>query len=103
MKRADRTRRETSWGAFWHDWRRLNTYMMVVAIVALSFKVHRVYFLRDPDPWLLRSRHFSGWIVPPRPHFPARPVPHIRRPGPRKSYTAFLKSLSMLSQRPGIC
>jgi hypothetical protein len=98
MGRGDRMKRQTWWAAFWYDWRRLNTYMMVVAIVALSLKVHRVYFLRDPDPWRLRSRHVSGRIVPPRPHFPARPVPHIRRPEPRKRYTACLTSRPMMTK-----
>jgi hypothetical protein len=49
--------------------------MLVVAIVALSFKVYRVYFLRDPDPWLLQPGHFSRWMQPPPPLFPGRPVP----------------------------
>jgi hypothetical protein len=33
--------------------------MLVVAVVALSFKVHRVYFRHDPDPWLLHRRYFA--------------------------------------------
>jgi hypothetical protein len=64
MSHGDRARRETWWASFWHDWRRLNTYMMVVAVVALSLKVRWVYFLRDPDPWLLHPRYFSRWIPP---------------------------------------
>jgi hypothetical protein len=73
---------ETWWVAFWHDWRRLNTYMRVVAIVALSVKLHRVYFRHDPDPWLLRPAHFARWFPQPRPLPSARPVPYLRRPEP---------------------
>jgi hypothetical protein len=62
--------------------------MMVVAVVALSFKVHRVYVRHETDPWLLRPAHFARWFPQPRPFAPARPVPHIRRPVPQKGYTA---------------
>jgi hypothetical protein len=72
-------RRETWWDAFWHDSRRLNTYMMVVTVVALSFKAHRVYCRHDPDPWMLHPRYFARWFSRPRPAYPARPVPHLRR------------------------
>ena len=50
MTRAGLTDQETGWAAFWRDCRRLNTHLMAVLIVALSFKVYRVYFLHDPDP-----------------------------------------------------
>jgi hypothetical protein len=68
--------------------RRPNTYMMVVAIVALSLKVHRVYFRHDPDPWLLRPTHFARRFRQPRRSIPARPAPDIGRPEPRKRYSA---------------
>jgi hypothetical protein len=93
MGQGDRMQRESWWVAFWHDWRRLNTYMMVVAVVALSFKVHRVYFRNDRDPWILHPRYFARWTAPPRPLAPARPMPYIRRPEPRKGYMACSESL----------
>jgi hypothetical protein len=80
--------RETWWAAFWQDWRRLNTYLMIVAIVALSLKLHRVYFDNDPDLWLIRPAHFARWTAPTRPLPPARPMPCIRRPEPPKRYSA---------------
>jgi hypothetical protein len=64
MRQGERMQRETWWAAFWHDSRRPNTYMMVVAVVALSFKVHRVYFRHDPDPCLLHPRNFARWMPP---------------------------------------
>jgi hypothetical protein len=88
MKRRKPIRGE-KWREAWaRDIRRTAAYLMLVAIVALSFKVHRVYFLRDPDPWLLRPRHFSRRMSPPPPPFRGRPVPYIKRIEPRKSYTA---------------
>jgi hypothetical protein len=80
MTRAGLTHRETGWGSFWHDCRRLNVHVMAVLIVALSFKVYRVYFLHDPDPWLLHPRYFARWTAPPRPLPPLRPAPYIHRP-----------------------
>jgi hypothetical protein len=88
MSHGDRARRETWWASFWCDWRRLNTYMMIVAVVALSFEVHKIYVLHEPDPWLLRPTHFARWLPRPRPFLPARPAPYISRPGPRNGYTA---------------
>jgi hypothetical protein len=67
------------WAAFWYDWRRLNTHMLVVVVVALSCKVHRVYFRHDPDPWLLHPRHFTRRTAPPPPLPPSRPTPYIGR------------------------
>jgi hypothetical protein len=61
---------------------------MLVAVVALSFKLHRVYFRHDPDPWLRRPRHFSRWVAPRPPLNPARPIPYISRPVPGKGRTA---------------
>jgi hypothetical protein len=58
MRHDGRANRDARWAAFWHDWRRLNTYMMVVAVVALSLKVHRVYCRHDHDPWMLHPTYF---------------------------------------------
>jgi hypothetical protein len=88
MRGAGPSDHESWWAAFWYDWRRLSTYMMVVAVVALSFKVHRVYVRNDRDPWVLHPRYFARWAAPPRPLHPGRLVPLIRRPEPRKGYTA---------------
>jgi hypothetical protein len=102
MGRGDRMKRQTWWAAFWYDWRRLNTHMPVVAVVALSFKVHWVYFGHEPDPLLHQATHFWRRMPPPRPLSPPRPMRHTRRPEPRKSHTACLDSLPRASQHPRI-
>jgi hypothetical protein len=76
---------------FWQDLRRPSTYLMLAIVVALSLKAHRVFFHRDPDPWLLHPRYFARWTAPPSPLLPARPAPYIRRPErTRFTYTADL-------------
>src|SRR5262245_48465508 len=80
MWRGDRMQRESRWTAFWYDWRRPGTYMMVEAIVALSFKVHRVHIRNDSDPWMFHPRYFARRTAPPRLLPPPRRKPNISGP-----------------------